>query len=499
MADDDAKFFAAKRAAHPRLFSIPGVRSVAIGHKVTGGINTRQVAIVVKVERKRQRAEIPTDELIPAEIDGIPTDVMEWSAEVYCIATVDDSKSYRPLLGGVRIAIDFPSGATGFGTMGFIGHTIANGAVVGVTCKHVVSFPPTPAGSLLSGVKVGQPTSSDSSSCCSDIFGTVHGGVEKTSTALVDAAMVLFKKNDKYFRDIVSMGQVAGVRPPLGTADLNTTKVFKRGQRTGQTSGVISGIDKSGTYGTPPVTLDLGIEITPDSATPIWDDCVEQGQCAGMTNFQAFACEGDSGAAVYDEQNMLVGLFRSLHCDGTAMATPIAVVTNELKIVVETATAAGQLQTAQAIPGVNAVSTDLERLTGPSGISPPQAELIQKVRNELIGTPLGRGMDIAVRRHQREVLDLVNGNRRVAAVWQRNGGPEIIRAVVDMAQRADARLPDEIDGEPFETRLNRIGRCLSRYGTEPLSTDLARYGPRLAVLGGLNYPQLLAAFHRAGD
>jgi hypothetical protein len=497
---NDAELFGAKRAAHAKLFRIPGVRTVAIGHKFTAGIDTHQVAIVVMVETKRPLSEIPANEVIPAVIDGIPTDVKLWSPEVYCVATLNDDKKYRPLLGGARIAVDLPNFSTSLGTLGFIARTANNGAVVGVTCKHVVSSPAEPWGTSLNGVKVGQSTSSDSSSCCSDIVGTVYRAVEKTPTESVDAAMVVLKKDLTYFRDILSMGAVAGVRPPLGSGDAFTTKVFKRGQRTGTTSGVIGHIETTGAYGPPgaQVILDLGFEINADPATPIWDDCGPEGSCPGLsTTFQAFGCEGDSGAAVYDQQNRLVGLFRSILCDSTCKATPIALVTSQLQIVVETAAAAGQTQTVPGIPGVNMMSGDLDRLTAPAVISPPQVQLIQKVRDELIGIPLGRELDIAIRRHQREVLDLVNGNRRVATIWQRNGGPQIISAVVEMARSSDARLPEVINGEPFENRLNSIAQCLSRYGSEALSTDLARYGPRLALLGGVSYPQLLSRLQQA--
>lgn len=57
-----------------RLLGYPGVTSVAVGNKVTGGHETQQRAIVVFVKKKR---DVPREERIPRMIDGMPTDVVE--------------------------------------------------------------------------------------------------------------------------------------------------------------------------------------------------------------------------------------------------------------------------------------------------------------------------------------------------------------------------------------------------------------------------------------
>jgi hypothetical protein len=58
-----------------RLMAIPGVTGVAIGNKQAGGSDTGQRALVVFVAEKRD--DLPEDERIPPEIDGMPTDVVE--------------------------------------------------------------------------------------------------------------------------------------------------------------------------------------------------------------------------------------------------------------------------------------------------------------------------------------------------------------------------------------------------------------------------------------
>jgi len=63
-----------QEAAEPHLLSLPGVRGVSIGYKQVGGKPTDTLAIVVYVEKKQ---DVPAQDAIPAEIEGIPTDVVE--------------------------------------------------------------------------------------------------------------------------------------------------------------------------------------------------------------------------------------------------------------------------------------------------------------------------------------------------------------------------------------------------------------------------------------
>lgn len=59
------------------LLQIPGVISVGVGHKLKGGKKSKQLSIIVGVVKKLPRESIPAGHLIPALIDGAPTDVIE--------------------------------------------------------------------------------------------------------------------------------------------------------------------------------------------------------------------------------------------------------------------------------------------------------------------------------------------------------------------------------------------------------------------------------------
>lgn len=63
-----------KRQVEAQLLRLPGVTGVAVGPKYVGGRRTNQISIRVYVARKRQ---VPTEQMIPPSIDGVPTDVIQ--------------------------------------------------------------------------------------------------------------------------------------------------------------------------------------------------------------------------------------------------------------------------------------------------------------------------------------------------------------------------------------------------------------------------------------
>lgn len=60
-----------KRRAEDRILSISGVHGIAVEPRGEGAV------ILVYVARKRPADEIPPEERIPPEIEGVPTDVVE--------------------------------------------------------------------------------------------------------------------------------------------------------------------------------------------------------------------------------------------------------------------------------------------------------------------------------------------------------------------------------------------------------------------------------------
>jgi hypothetical protein len=69
-----------KREVEADLLTRPGVVGVDVGYKHTGGRKTDVLAIRVYVAEKK---EVVCGETIPAEIQGVPTDVIERRFELH--------------------------------------------------------------------------------------------------------------------------------------------------------------------------------------------------------------------------------------------------------------------------------------------------------------------------------------------------------------------------------------------------------------------------------
>jgi len=68
---------AIKAKYEQELLSKPNVVGLGIGYREVEGQMTDQVGLIVMVRRKVPRAQLAPQEVIPAQIEGIPTDVRE--------------------------------------------------------------------------------------------------------------------------------------------------------------------------------------------------------------------------------------------------------------------------------------------------------------------------------------------------------------------------------------------------------------------------------------
>jgi hypothetical protein len=96
-------------------------------------------------------------------------------------------------------------------------------------------------------------------------------------------------------------------------------------------------------------------------------------------------------------------------------------------------------------------------------------------------------------RHLNEAQTLVNTNRKMATVWQRNGGLAIANGLVRTLEIPGQRIPSMINGTPLADCLQQIASALARYGSDALAADIKAHGPALIELAHLSYPELLTA------
>lgn len=122
-----------QESVQDELLQKPTVVGVALGHKVTGGVDTGDRAIVVLVERKVPLDELSPQDVVPPAIQGIPTDVREVGVlragpEPLAASTVTLTKRYRPAFGGISV-----------------GHKDITAGTIATGCYDATAFPGRPA------------------------------------------------------------------------------------------------------------------------------------------------------------------------------------------------------------------------------------------------------------------------------------------------------------------------------------------------------------------
>jgi hypothetical protein len=150
---DLGRIHSVKDRVQSYLLSIPGVHAVGVGTKQVGGKRTDEPAIRVFLVEKKPASEVFPTHLVPAEIEGIKTDVVQMAMPRLMLDF--DTSRERPLLGGTTIQ---PKGIREIGTFGCFGVTQdAPPKVVALTCQHVVC---PPVGSAKSALGVTLPPGS---------------------------------------------------------------------------------------------------------------------------------------------------------------------------------------------------------------------------------------------------------------------------------------------------------------------------------------------------
>ena len=288
-----------KERIEDELLSRPGVTGVDINEKVSNGKPTGELSIVVYVEKKKPKSRLSAGEAIPAEIDGIPTDVKEEKIELQAdrVALADivpfvDATKYTTLHGGISMGPcrsvhlappDVPSAGdyVFVGTLGVLVSDRTTKAAMALTNFHVACID--------SGWAVGnarcQPGRVDGGSCPGDTIGSL------TRAALsnhVDGAVVTLQTSRATDCSIEQIGDVKGHT----TAVLNSA-VRKRGRTTGLTFGTVDSIDVSVTInygdGLGNHTLKNQIRVLPDTnQSPKFSDHGDSGS-AGSWNRAARA------------------------------------------------------------------------------------------------------------------------------------------------------------------------------------------------------------------
>jgi hypothetical protein len=320
-------------------------------------------------------------------------------------------------------------GSSWVGTLGCMMWDPANHETgYGLTNMHVAA--PADLRNVTKNVsKIGQPDGTDcSKKCCNDVIGTFAGG---GIGAERDEALVALSAGMKWQAQITGIGLVAGqhlLQQPEVTSQLY--KVAKRGRTTLVTGGTISAMQATTTE------ADNLIIIAP---TP--------NPAAGSGEITFFAIEGDSGSALVNSANEVVGLVFGRDDTGKGYAYHIGHVlarlagTDGLTVEVAKTTDPNEVHT---VPGGTTVAVPHEvaelvaadpgarlAFTGADGRAPvgrpwfsdvPPAAAGARVVADLAASESGRLLLDLWRAHGEEVSRLLDRDRRVTIAWHRGGG-----------------------------------------------------------------------------
>src|SRR4051812_8243924 len=110
-------FLAVKERIADEYLRRPGINGIGVGFKEVGGRSTGGLAVRFYVTKKR--TDLPPEEILPAFIEGLPTDVLEatfhqhidrYQDEPRPVLLApggpdDDEGKYDPLVGGISIGV----------------------------------------------------------------------------------------------------------------------------------------------------------------------------------------------------------------------------------------------------------------------------------------------------------------------------------------------------------------------------------------------------------
>src|SRR5262245_13015176 len=165
----------AKESVEDDILKQPGVTGVAVGYKYVGGKRTDEVSIQVFVKEKKKT--VPKAQMIPAEINGIPTDVIERKFELHPamkkvleLEPMADTVTYNPVKGGISIGPCRAVGGFVFaGTLGIPVRDRATGNPLLLSNFHVMCVD----NGWSVGDQMTQPSRVDTGSCPGGVVGTL--------------------------------------------------------------------------------------------------------------------------------------------------------------------------------------------------------------------------------------------------------------------------------------------------------------------------------------
>jgi hypothetical protein len=469
----EAELYTAYYDARDALAGHEGVVGVSLGLRERAGELTDETVLRVYVKYK-----LPLDELVPgaplpASHAGLPIDVHEVTPLPPPSYAHEDKAHHPAVIGGIGVGTGRtnPAGNFGFGTIGFLA-TIDGLApphnVALVTNRHVLAhhgghtgdevFQPDQTAGLPNNPiaqVLAMPEIEDHTYTYPVALQTVPS--EPASPFWVDCASAQLKISVSSWCgckcggvSFASRINALALANPIGDAVVDVARaqlgetVFKVGWRTGRTQGVVSALTRHVEGGG--LQANGILEVTFVSAT--------------HPDVSKFSDEGDSGAAIVNQQGKLVGLLYSADLvPNKSLCSHIHPVLDVLHVTPIT----------RAHPVSNPAQTTAAELSAMIGGPPDQTTAL---RERLLAGDEGMRIAALVERHRHEVMHLVNHCRRVTIAWHRNKGPAYTNRAIANARDPEVPIPREIEGVTPDQLLRAMHAVLAANGSLELREAL---------------------------
>jgi hypothetical protein len=374
------------------------------------------------------------------------------------------------------------------GTLGCFARLKSDNSAVLLSARHVLFA------KKRRKLDVGQPDISCSWCCKCHVIGETVGdgrnGVNHVDVEFVDpvdgpgtadgseidCAIARLKRNRPFSNEIFGIGMITGTPPPGDFGVVVGSEVEKTGTTTGHTKGVIleTIVTTQNYKNGPPIPrflFPIAGDGDPEVDAP---KTINQFFIMPKPGFPKCADEGDSGAVVVNSQKQVIGLITNAlevtpsvrqllnlppHVQMLGKANPIHTVMTALNIEIPPNFSGTKITHGELI--------DLQRDSKFEDEEVLEGQIVA-LRRQLEAMPLGKVLLQEMDTHRREVLRLVNQNRRVGVAWQRQRGPAFAAHCFKSFREPDHVVPKEIEGITRSCVLKTMAEVLKTYGSEPL-------------------------------
>lgn len=437
--------------------------------------------MVFTMRDRRALWDVPVGQRIPPRFLGCVTTIRD-IGRLHLLSGSPDETEHTVMRGGIAVRLKRSSGTLCCLVRTTAAHPRGAGRVALLTCQHVLmNYGDVAPGTAHS---VGQPESHPCCESCDAVSGRIVAHLRSPAhlSELADAAIAELKGDMQWAPEIYLEG--ADPVRIMGTHTITQTEVesesypvWKRGITTGRTEGVVT-MDG---VGRPDYRVVDGRQYKHRDyrlATQI--------EAPGSPNF---AEHGDSGAAVLNAANQIVGMCFAASDEGVVMMDPIARIEDLLHVAVATdANTPAGIQTASVTAGATGGTRPRAPLPARSASALDARRIIEGVR----GSDLGIEVERTLVRH-REEFEQLRRHTRLIAAWRRWGGPEVVERISAGLERDEPLLPAVLGDDDAAAAIGRFAEQVRRLASPGLRDALGRISPAVRGAIGLTVEQLVAA------